>query len=143
MEGGGRSMNNQERTPINKLWDNIYQQWPNKKKRSCIIKKDNAKITNFWGENAPPHKATVFVSTDKITAGIFLLTPGSWCTPSHHKGDEYYYVLDGVLTITINDIDTYDVCEGEGFLIATGDKHQVFNFTEKMCRVSFAIGGGL
>ena len=136
-------MNDQEKSPINKLFEDIYQKWPNKEKKSCLIKNENAKITNFWGENAPPHKATVYVSTDKITAGIFVLTPGSWCTPSHHEGDEYYFVLEGILTITIKDTNTYDVNEGEGFLIAAGDKHQVFNFTEKMCRVSFAIAGGL
>lgn len=132
-----------EKSPIDRLWEKIYQKWPYEEKRSCIIRKENTKITNFWGESAPPHKATVYVSTDKITAGVFVLTPGSWCTPSHHVGDEYYYVLEGVLTIAIKDVDIYDVSEGEGFLIKAEDKHQVFNFTDRMCRVSFALSGGL
>ena len=132
-----------EKSPINQLWDEIYGKWPNKEKKSCLIKQEDARITNFWGEGAPPHKATVYVSTDNITAGVFVLTAGSWCTSSYHKGDEYYFVLQGVLTITINDKYSYDVHEGEGFLICAGDKHQVFNFTENMCRVSFAISGGL
>lgn len=132
-----------EKTPINELWDDIYQKWPNKNKKSCHIKEEDAKITNFWGEGAPPSKAVVYVSTENITAGIFPILAGLWCTPSFHKGDEYYYVLKGVLTITINDKESYDVKAGEGFLIAAGDKHQVFNFTDKICIVSFAIGGGL
>ena len=136
-------MGNEEKSPIDKLWEDIYQKWPNKVKKSCLIKEEDAKVTNFWGPPAPPTKAVVFVSTDNITAGTYPLTPGSWCTPSHHKGDDYYYVLEGTLTITINDIDTYDICEGQGFLIAAGDKHQVFNFTDKMCRVHFALAGGL
>jgi len=136
-------MSNKDKTPMHKLWDKIYQKWPNEKKKSCVIKKEDGKITNFWEEDCPPTKAIVFVSTDNITAGTFPLTPGTWCAPSYHKVDEYYYVLEGVLTITINDSDTYDVVAGQGFLIAAGDKHQVFNFTDCMCVISFAIGGGI
>ena len=136
-------MSNEEKTPMHKLWDKIYQKWPNEKKKSCVIKEEDGKITNFWEEDCPPTKAVVFVSTDNITAGTFPITPGSWCAPSYHKVDEYYYVLEGILTITINDSDTYDVADGQGFLIAAGDKHQVFNFTDRMCVISFAIGGGI
>jgi len=133
----------EETTRIGKLWEKIYQKWPDEKKKSRVIRETDGKITNFWEEGSPPHKVTIFVSTENITAGVYVLTPGAWSPESHHKGDEYYYVLEGVLTITINDTDSYDVREREGFLIAANDKHQTFNFTEKICRVAYTIGGGL
>lgn len=131
------------KTPIAKLWKKIYQKWPYEKKKSCVVREIDGKITNFWEQGAPPHKTTVFVSTDNITAGLFVVTPGNWTPASHHEGDEFYYVVEGVLTVTINDVDSYDVHEGEAFLISSEDKHQCFNFTEKICRVVYAIGGGL
>ena len=68
-------MSDEEKSPINKLWEKIYKKWPNEKKKSCVIKEEDAKITNFWGEDCPPSKAVVYVSTDNITAGIFPITP--------------------------------------------------------------------
>jgi len=134
---------NDENVTIKILWDSIYGQWPDKKKKTRVIKPEDAKITCFWEKGTPPQKTSVYVSTENLTAGVFVLSPGAWSAGSRHQGDEYYYILEGVLTIKINGLDMYDVHQGEGFLIAAKDEHEVFNFTENLCRISYVISGGL
>jgi mannose-6-phosphate isomerase-like protein (cupin superfamily) len=119
----------------------IFQNWPNplKEKKSAKITMEQGKILNFLGEGDPTH-FTVLASTDNLTVGISKLIPGARYFASIHKNsDEFYYLLSGTLTVLINDVDSYDVNEGESFLIAAGDKHEVFNFTDKMCVVLFCI----
>ncbi|HEB31721.1 hypothetical protein LCGC14_2610020 [marine sediment metagenome] len=119
----------------------VFQNWPNplKEKKSAKITMEQGKILNFLGEGDPTH-FTVLASTDKLTVGISKLIPGARYFSSIHKNsDEFYYLLSGTLTVLINDVDSSDVNEGESFLIAAGDKHEVFNFTDKMCVVLFCI----
>jgi mannose-6-phosphate isomerase-like protein (cupin superfamily) len=123
------------------LLKSIFQNWPNplEKKTSAKITKEQGKILNFLGEGDPTH-FTILASTDKLTVGISKLIPGARYFASVHKeSDEFYYILSGTLTVLINDVDSYDVHEGEGFLIAAGDRHEVFNFNDSMCVVFFCI----
>lgn len=123
------------------LLQSIFQNWPNplKDKKSAKITPEQGKIFNFLGEGDPTH-FNIFASTDKLTVGVSKLVPGArYFASIHNNSDEFYYLLSGTLTVLINDIDSYDVHEGEGFLIAAGDKHEVFNFTDKMCVVLFCI----
>ena len=127
---------------INELWDSIYQNWPvnlkNKKSRKILVKE--GRIFNFSDVGYCPTHSTILVSTDKLTAGTFRLVPSAYYFEStHQNSDEFYYVLDGILTITINGENTYDVKKGECFLIASKDKHQVFNFTDKIVEVLLCL----
>jgi mannose-6-phosphate isomerase-like protein (cupin superfamily) len=123
------------------LLKSIFQNWPNplEEKQSVKITREQGKILNFLGEGDPTH-FTIYASTDKLTVGISKLIPGARYFASIHKNsDEFYYILSGTLTVLINDVDSFDVHEGEGFLIAAKDKHEVFNFTDKMIEVLFCI----
>lgn len=53
----------------------------------------------------------------------------------HSNSDEFYHILSGTLTVLVNGVDSYEVDEGDGFLIVAKDKHEVFNFTDKMVEV--------
>jgi mannose-6-phosphate isomerase-like protein (cupin superfamily) len=123
------------------LLKSIFQNWPNPlpEKKSARITPEQGKILNFLGEGDPTH-FIILASTDKLTAGVSKLVPGARYFASVHKNsDEFYYILSGTLTVMINDVDSYDVHAGEGFIIAAGDKHEVFNFTEGMTVVLFCI----
>jgi mannose-6-phosphate isomerase-like protein (cupin superfamily) len=123
------------------LLQSIFQNWPNQleNKKSMRITGEQGKILNFLGEGDPTH-FTILASTDKFTIGISKLIPGARYFASVHKNsDEFYFLLEGTLTVLINDVDSYDVHQGEGFLIAAGDKHEVFNFTDGMVVVLFCI----
>ncbi len=123
------------------LLKTIFQNWPYplNEKRSTKITLEQGKLLNFLGEGDPTH-FTVLASTDKLTVGVSKLIPGARYFASIHKNsDEFYYILSGTLTVLINDTDSYDVKEGESFLIAAGDKHEVFNFTDRMVVVLFCI----
>ncbi len=123
------------------LLKSIFQNWPYplKEKRSTKITLEQGKLLNFLEEGDPTH-FTVLASTDKLTVGVSKLIPGARYFASIHKNsDEFYYILSGTLTVLINDTDSYDVKEGESFLISAGDKHEVFNFTDRMVVVLFCI----
>ena len=123
------------------LLKTIFQNWPYplNEKRSTKITLEQGKLLNFLGEGDPTH-FTVLASTDKLTVGVSKLIPGArYFACIHKNSDEFYYILSGTLTVLINDTDSYDVKEGESFLIAAGDKHEVFNFTDRMVVVLFCI----
>ncbi len=123
------------------LLQSIFQNWPNPlaEKKSTLVTREKGKILNFLGEGDPTH-FTILASTDKLTVGISKLLPGArYFASVHRNSDEFYYLLSGTLTVMINDVDSYDVHKGEGFLIAAGDKHEVFNFTDAMTVVLFCI----
>ena len=131
---------------IEELWKSVFQNWPVplKEKKSRKLLKEDGKIFNFIDVGYHPTHSVILVSTDKLTAGMFKLVPGSYYFASSHKNsDEFYYVLSGTLTIMINDRDSYDVKEGEAFIIAVNDKHQVFNFTNEMVEVLFCLAPDL
>ncbi len=127
---------------IHELWSSIFQNWPVplKEQRSMKLLREGGRIFNFVDEGFHPTHSTILVSTDKLTAGFFRLLPGAYYfASSHANSDEFYYVITGTITILLNDTESYDVKAGESFIIKTGDKHQVFNFTIEMVEVLFCL----
>lgn len=125
-------------------WVKNRYNWPfaPDKKKPVVITKDLQLPGVYWEPKGafPPHYTRLLASTDKISVGIFTLTPGMYMSrPDFHEGDEVYYILKGTLTVEIDEQECFDVNEGEAFLIPAGRKHRDFNFTEQMMIGVWAI----
>jgi len=134
-------MNDKVDSRMTNLLKSVFQNWPVplKQQKSMKITLEQGKILHFREEGDITH-LTILVSTDKLTIGISKLLPGAnYFASMHQNSDEFYYMLSGTLTILINDVDSYDIKDGEGFLIKAKDKHEVFNFTDKMAVVLFCL----
>jgi len=134
-------MNDKVDLRMTNLLKSVFQNWPHasREQKSTKITLEQGKILHFREEGDITH-LTILASTEKFTIGISKLLPGAnYFASIHQNSDEFYYMLSGTLTVLINDVDSYDVKEGEGFLIKAKDKHEVFNFTDKMAVVLFCI----
>jgi mannose-6-phosphate isomerase-like protein (cupin superfamily) len=110
--------------------------FPPESKRPVVITPD-MEVTTIYG--VEPHQILVqkFVSTDKITMGVFIVQPGQWFEPPGiHPADEFYYILAGTATVLEPSTgNTFQVCQGETFFIPKGTWHQVFNFEDRDVKI--------
>jgi mannose-6-phosphate isomerase-like protein (cupin superfamily) len=114
--------------------------FPNKEKRTFVIKKDDEK-TMIYGKGGRPIINTIFAATDKIYFGEYSIKPGSWFEPPDiHAGDEVYYCLSGTATI-FDPIhgETVTLNPGDGLLIPMGTWHVGYNFGKENFRIVAVI----
>ena len=103
-----------------------------KEQYPCFLYGSGDKLTNN----------EVLCSTDKITVGIYVVAPGSFCEPAgyHLYGDECYYMLDGEgVAINPESGETFAFKTGDALLIPQKTRHQIFNFENKKMTIIFTV----
>ena len=89
-----------------------------------------------------------FISNDYINFGTIQIPTGIYSDPEVHKGDEVIFVLKGKLTVQTYDKEsnessvlqeTYEVNEGEQFLMPEGIKHRYLNFFDTVVEALFSV----
>ncbi|GEM_PF-2790577 len=107
-----------------------------------VIPKDK-RIPFVHGE---AHKILVdyMVSTDRMHGGIFEIGPHSRGeeTPPH-KGDEFYYVLQGEGLLCVENERYYRIREEEAGYLPAGYMHYWLNLSDTTLRVLFVIAPDL
>jgi len=116
--------------------------FPPDKKKPIHIRGDLIKHFIYPAER--PHFSDLnylYVSTDKLTVGIWQLGPGAtYNPPDLHAGDEVYYVLDGVLTEHNPVLGEFiQVKKGEALLLPMHGYHKGHNFEQEIMRILYVI----
>lgn len=62
----------EEKTPIGKLWNGIYQKWPNEEKKSCMIRESDGENHQFLGEGITTSQNNRFLSVPIISQRVHL-----------------------------------------------------------------------
>lgn len=91
-----------------------------------------------------PHHADLnwmYASTETMFSGRYHLAPGSMFTPPDvHAGDEYYYMLNGTLTIFNPKIgQVVELKKGECANLPKAAPHKGYNFTQSTCEMLYLI----
>jgi len=95
---------------------------------------------------------SLFTSNEYLHAGFITLPTKFFSEPESHDGDEVVYAFDGPLMIQVFDKEdsgksvshvSYEIQEGQKFLIPEGVEHQYFNFNDRTIRPFFAVAPGL
>jgi quercetin dioxygenase-like cupin family protein len=111
---------------------------PPNEKAIRVIGKDK-RIPFVQGEK---HKILVdfMVSTDRMHGGIFEIAPHSQGeeTPPH-KGDEFYYVLQGEGLLCVEGERYYRMGEEDAGYLPSGYTHYWLNLSDGTLRVLFVI----
>ncbi len=118
-------------------FEGIYPDKPEEKKVRVIGK--DKRIPTVHGE---VHKILIefMVSTDRMHGGIFEIGPHSQGdeTPPH-RGDEFYYVLQGEGILCVEGNEYYKILEEEAGYLPSGFTHYWLNLSDKTLRVLFVI----
>jgi len=89
-----------------------------------------------------------FISNNYVHFGTIQISKGIYSDPEIHKGDEVLFVLKGTLTVQAFDNnnddesvlhESYEINEGEQFLMPEGIKHRYLNFSNNVVETLFAI----
>ena len=89
-----------------------------------------------------------FISNNYVHFGTIQIPKGIYSDPEIHKGDEVLFVLKGTLTVQAFDNnnddesvlhESYEINEGEQFLMPEGIKHRYLNFSNNVVETLFAI----
>jgi mannose-6-phosphate isomerase-like protein (cupin superfamily) len=111
---------------------------PPDKKSIRVIGKDK-RVPLVQGD---VHKILVdfMVSTDRMHCGIFEIGPhcrGEQTPP--HKGDEFYYVIQGEGELCVEGENSRRMVEEEAGYLPSGYTHYWINLSDRTLRVLFAI----
>jgi quercetin dioxygenase-like cupin family protein len=123
-------------------WPVVGEEARRKPARMIVVSRD--KMLRLIHGDRSPMSVVLYVSNDYLHVGEFVLPAGG---PSarvseieDHDGDEVFYVLEGPVAISLPDTrETFEVQEGDAFLIPEGTRHQYANFTDKTIRAVFAV----
>ena len=95
---------------------------------------------------------SLFASNEFLHTGFITLPTRFFSEPESHEGDEVVYALDGPLMIRVSEEGeseksvsqvSYEVLQGQKFLIPGGVKHQYFNFNDRTTKPFFAVAPAL
>jgi mannose-6-phosphate isomerase-like protein (cupin superfamily) len=109
---------------------------PSEKKPARITRDQSAQ--NLYGFEGRWNECYTFISTDKITLGIYYLPLGGYVDPpGHHRhGDELYYILEGeALVVNPETGQTLHLDAGDSVYIPQSTRHQIFNLAGQMLAV--------
>ena len=131
-------------------------EWPipgvEARKNGRLIHIPRAKVLRLIHGKKNHFGISFFVSNDYVHFGTMQIPKGVYSDPEIHKGDEVLFILKGTLTVqAIEDDDgdesvlheTYEINEGEQFLMPEGVKHRYLNFSNNVVEALFAIAPGL
>jgi mannose-6-phosphate isomerase-like protein (cupin superfamily) len=89
--------------------------------------------------------ASIYVSTEHLTAGKLQLQPGGATGVQSHAGEKTLYVLRGTLNVYLPDADGpngqrwFELTPRDGFYMSEGTRHQFRNFSGESTEVLFAV----
>lgn len=87
-----------------------------------------------------PAMASLYVSTDVMTAGVMELRPGSKTGPESHPGDEVLYVTAGRLHVYLPDsYDWFEVHPRDSVFLPEGIRHQYWNYGDQPTAFAFCV----
>lgn len=114
--------------------------------RMMVVSRDKM-LRLIHGERAPMY-VVLYVSNDLLHVGEFVIPAGGPSVRASdiedHKGDEVFYVVEGPVSVFLTETkQTFEVQEGDAFLIPEGTKHQYVNFTDKTVKAVFAVAPGI
>lgn len=104
---------------------------------SAIVKSGMHKIILMPGTNNRYHILTRSLGNNPFEFLLIEFPPHESKTQvdlSAHKGEQCFYVLEGALTLTINDRE-YQVSVGDSGSIASNNKHSFYNGSGKTAKV--------
>ena len=116
--------------------------FPLQEKKPILITREKMKTFIYPPEN--PYFSDLnwlMVSSDKLSFGIFQLSPGAtYYPPDVHVGDEVYYILKGTLTELNPDTgQCIEVNEDEAILLPKGGTHVGYNFTDEELTILWVV----
>src|SRR5262249_47887611 len=87
-----------------------------------------------------PVIASLFISTDVVTAGVIELRPGAKAEPEVHPGDEVLYVTAGRLHVYLPEShDWFEAHPRDSIFLPEGAPHQYWNYGEKRTSFVFCV----
>lgn len=107
--------------------------FPPDKKRPCKIAEEMY-VPHLYGVEGTQVGCYLFISTDKVSMGDWILPPGSHYAPAglHLYGDECYYLLQGEATaFNAETGETFLFGAEDAMLIPQATRHQIFNMTKE------------
>jgi quercetin dioxygenase-like cupin family protein len=84
----------------------------------------------------------LLISTDHLTVGKVFLLPGQETEMEVHAGDESLYLLEGNLTLCVDDPNAtpwFELKPGDGFYLPQGTAHRYCNISDKPAVVLFGV----
>ncbi|HXY15121.1 MAG TPA: cupin domain-containing protein [Terriglobales bacterium] len=111
--------------------------------RQSTPKKETAIMQNFYSlsdlENQRTHTGKLYLEFLRIpamSAGIYVLPPGSTDPQSPHKQDELYYVVRGKARMKVASEDR-PVVSGSVIFVAAGVEHRFYDIIEDLTVLVF------
>ncbi|MDA2928238.1 cupin domain-containing protein [Acidobacteria bacterium AH-259-G07] len=90
--------------------------------------------------DAPPVRVSLFVSTDRLTMGMFTLLPGSTSDPETHSGDEVAVVIEGRVNIYLPETGSwFELHPRDGFFTPEGVRHSYYNMSDRLATLVFGV----
>jgi mannose-6-phosphate isomerase-like protein (cupin superfamily) len=89
--------------------------------------------------------ASIYVSTEHLTAGKVHLRPGGQTAVQSHAGDKTLYVLQGTANVYLPDADGpngqrwFELAPRDGFYLPEGTRHQFRNISGESVELLFAV----
>jgi len=110
-------------------------------KKPTVLTRDKIRLFLLYGKTAYTDLNWLFVSTDKLHAGIYQIPPGGrFDPPDIHAGDEVYYMLEGTVHVfNPSSGEVHLLNANEGLLIPENVWHQGHNVSNKYVRGIWAI----
>ena len=133
----------------------LLGRWPvsgpeaRKKKQMTLVRKHEGLQLVHGRENHV--LVTFFVSNDYLHVGTMDIPANGLSDFEVHKGDEVFCVLDGVVSLLVQDpapkkrgaqsysTARHEVREGERFLVPEGCRHQYFNAEARPAKLLFTV----
>jgi mannose-6-phosphate isomerase-like protein (cupin superfamily) len=90
--------------------------------------------------NESPTLVSLYISTDRLTAGTVQLRGGQRADPEMHPGDEVLYVLRGRLHVFLPDTrDWFEANPKDTVFLPEGTRHQYWNYGDQPVAFAFAV----
>lgn len=87
-----------------------------------------------------PALASLFISTELVTAGTMELRPGAKTEPEVHPGDEVLYVTEGRLHVHLLDThEWFEVHPRDSVFLPKGARHQYWNYGDRPTAFAFCV----
>jgi quercetin dioxygenase-like cupin family protein len=126
--------------------DDLLGRWP--MERAAIEAESSFTMIRdadlLWRLEDPEARMRVglLATTEHLTVGTILLSPGQAGAVEEHRGDECLYVLDGVVNVFLPEAagqSWFELHPGDGFYLPEGTPHAYHNQTGAPATVLFGV----